>query len=146
MGYLLTLDPGKNTGYAWWDDGVLFKCGLDRDLSPYEYSGGEVISEIPYIYPGGRGKGDGNDLIGVARIAGRLTALVPEDRLKFVYPRSWKGNMPDGVVFSRIASRLSPEERKLLPGLDKFLASSYTGLLGNVLDAIGIGLKELGRL
>lgn len=148
MGFdLVCIDPGKNTGVATFWSGVLSECELIRSIEPIEIGENErVVCEIPYIYPGGRGKGDGNDLIGVARIAGRLTALVPEDRLSFVYPKSWKGNAPDSVIFNRIASRLTEEEKRLLPGLDKFLASSYTGLLGNVLDAIGIGLKELGRL
>jgi hypothetical protein len=149
MGYLVCIDPGKNSGVATFLDGNLFTCHLQREIAPLNLPHSWlscVVCEIPYIYPGGRGKGDGNDLIQVARIAGRLTALVPEDRMSFIYPRSWKGNVPDSVIFNRISSRLTPEERALLPGLDKFLSSKFTGLLGNVLDAVGIGLHRLGRL
>jgi hypothetical protein len=147
VGYLVCIDPGKNSGVATFLNGNLSFCHLQREIVPLNLPCLScVVCELPYIYPGGRGKGDGNDLIQVARIAGRLTALVSEDRLSFIYPRSWKGNVPDSVIFRRISSRLTPEERVLLPGLDKFLSSKFTGLLGNMLDAVGIGLHRIGRL
>lgn len=144
MGLLLAIDPGKNTGYAWFRDGLLFKCGLDDEdySSPFAWgdpTAFDCVCEFPFVYPGGRGKGDGNSLLSVARIAGRLTALVPESRLKFVYPRSWKGTVDKAVMCQRILDRLSEQEKRCLPKVPK-------SKLHNVIDAVGIGLHELGRL
>lgn len=143
MGYgsLIALDPGKNTGIALFRDGKLHWCSLadGERLKPIRDDEAFVVCEFPFVYPGGRGKGDGNSLLSVAKIAGRLTALVPEDRLKFVYPRSWKGTVDKDVMCKRILDRLSDQEKRCLPKLPK-------SKMHNVIDAIGIGLHELGRL
>jgi hypothetical protein len=147
MGSLVAFDPGTYSGFAWFIGRTLQSCSLIE--SPWRYSGIELdhfldaspdcVCEFPFLYPGGRGKGDGNDLLKVARIAGLLTAPFSEDRVRLIYPRTWKGNVPKELMLDRILTRLSEEEKARIPRLPK-------GKLHNVIDAIGIGLHHLGRL
>ncbi len=139
MGTLLSIDPGKNAGLAWFVDAVLTRCGLTGP-EPIEARGDDhCVSEFPRIYPGQRSKGDGNSLLSVARDAGRLTSAFEENQITWVAPRTWKGTVPKAVMAKRILAALSPEERVLVPHLPKTT-------LHNVIDAIGIGLWHLGRL
>lgn len=58
--------------------------------------------------------------------------------METIYPVTWKGSLPDGILYRRILSALSAEELALIPKLP-------AGLVHNVWDSIGIGLHVLGR-
>jgi hypothetical protein len=142
MGSLVAFDPGTYSGMACFYGLDLMSCRLIE--SPWRPDiccsrETDCVCEFPFLYPGGRGKGDGNDLLKVARIAGLLTAPFSEDRVRLVYPRTWKGNVPKEVMLDRILEKLSETEKARLPKLPK-------GKFHNVIDAIGIGLHHLGRL
>ena len=96
------------------------------------------------IYPFGKGKGDPNDLIEVALIAGMLTGAMymrtPEFDLKYVKPRTWKGTAPKHITNERTLAQLTPVELERLPRRPR--AKDYDH---NMLDAIGIGIWQLQR-
>lgn len=102
--------------------------------------GSRAVIELPQTYKGRAAKGDGNDLISVALVVGGLTWLCGRSGIivDYVHPHDWKGSVPKSVTKQRVLKRLSAEELKRVewPG---------RALEHNVYDAIGIGLKELGR-
>ena len=151
---LASIDPGVNgAGLAIWDGRELIRacyvspmpfCRPDR-LCRVAYQTEIEISrttvdvlprviELPRVYPGAR-KNDPNDLVDLACVAGALGNEFTE----YVYPRTWKGQVPKVVMGKRIMSRLSEGEKW---NIEKCPES----LKHNVLDAIGIGLWKLGRL
>lgn len=135
---LVSIDPGNNSGIAVWDDGVLVQAYLVQDSSPSaQCMGVDTVVEVPRIYPTGKGKGDPNDLIKVAFVAGRLTAGA--QRVIRVFPYQWKGQVDPDVLEQRILTRLTDQERGRIPTLPR--STSH-----NVTDAIGIGLHHLGRM
>jgi hypothetical protein len=150
MEHLIAIDPGtlNRTGVAVFGGGDLRAAFLEDEANPrtlndwvtwWQNEDAECVCEFPVIYPGGRGKGDGNDLLQVARVAGRMTAGFAPSQITYVAPRTWKGNVPKAIMGQRILSKLTPEELKVLPKLSK-------ALLHNVIDAVGIGLYALRRL
>lgn len=98
-----------------------------------------LVIEWPQVYRAGRGRGDPNDLLGLAAVDGALAAICLDYKVVTYLPREWKGQVPKDVMVERIKSRLTPEEltRVELPA---------KSLQHNVYDAIGLGLKDLGRL
>ena len=57
------------------------------------------------------------------------------------YPNVWKGTVDGDAMTGRIIDRLSPEEKAKIKGL-----TCPEGLLHNVIDAVGMYLKDVGRL
>lgn len=98
-----------------------------------------VIVEQPVVY-GGKSKGDPNDLIDLARVAGACESVI--EHTSRVKPAEWKGQMPKDVCGRRVRSRLKREE---LITLDACLAPIPKSRRHNPLDAVGIGLWALGR-
>lgn len=162
MTKLLAVDPGvRGCGAAIFWDGVLERATYVAN--PFLKGNGaaqaallaagvlnwagvvnELVVEVPRIYPAARQKGDQNDLIAVAgvafAVAGRCEPYVTAKMMTTYYPRDWKGTVDaDEVMIPRIKGRLSPAEiHRILP--------VKSSLMHNVYDAIGIGLKKLGRL
>jgi hypothetical protein len=99
-----------------------------------------VIVEVPRVYPAARQKGDQNDLIALAGVAYALACSFSfaEKRIRY-FPREWKGTVDKETMARRIEARLSEVERATIEPCPQSLRH-------NVLDAIGIGLKYLGRL
>ncbi len=97
-----------------------------------------LVVEFPQIYPGPQQKGDPNDEVKLAGLAGRLTGCVKHSHCRMPLPREWKGNVRKDVMLERIEKRLRPAELAVLEGAK--------GKRDAVLDAIGIGLDSLGRL
>jgi hypothetical protein len=97
-----------------------------------------LVIEVPRVYPAAQQKGDQNDLISVALVAG---AVAGRFRLvKTYYPRDWKGTIDaDRLIEEWIKPRLSKIEwgAVTLP--------TANSLAHNVFDAIGIGLKFVDR-
>lgn len=142
--HVIAIDPGTISGVAYFEDGELESVELIKApwevLCLYDYPRPlKVVCEFPVIYPGHRGKGSGNDLLTVARIAGKLTGFA--ENPEFVAPKTWKGNVPKKIMLDRIFLRLSAEERKIIDALKAPKAEKH-----NAIDAIGIGLWKLGRL
>ena len=161
---VIAIDPGiRNLGIAEFDDGKLQRAALIRnpvkkgdDLTAAwamsravrEWLGVEVFIsavgvEIPRVYRAQFQKGDQNDLISLAMFAGVVLARIRVNnehcqRVR-LYPYEWKGQADaDTVIPRRIMERLSPAEvEKIQPCPES--------LRHNVIDAIGIGLKMIGR-
>ena len=148
MNRLLAVDPGTNvTGWAVFRDARLVECGCWRADGLYEmlsklllvrenekFSSKRTIIERPQVYAQRKWRGDPNDLIGVALVAGAVAALFPP--VDFVLPHTWKGSAPKDVVSARTRAALTPDELKLVAGVKKH----------DVWDAVGLGLWSLNRL
>lgn len=100
-----------------------------------------LVLELPQIY----GKytvspGDPNDLLPLALLAGMVVGMVMPQKLHTYLPREWKGQTPKNVTKNRVLEILSVEELEKIE-LPKRSKTSEN----NVYDALGIGLKFLGR-
>lgn len=142
---LVAIDPGKVTGVAVFEDGVLVRatvCDLEECLLLLENTAplnrhrlsGDCVIEVPQVYPGQQQKGDQNDLIKLAIMVGRYEACATTQRFRVVLvkPRQWKGQLPKDVCWQRVRETLTPGELTKLEKLSKSKAH-------NMHDAIGIG-------
>ena len=151
---LISIDPGKHSlGWARFDDERLTACGLLRWKDWASMAGGMswmqerlgsepstlIVIEVPQVYRQRFWKGDPNDLIDVALVAG-AAGMIFGPGIKFIRPHEWKGGRGKNVDHPLTLSRLSSSERVELDKLDV-----PKSLRHNVLDAIGIGLWKLGR-
>lgn len=112
------------------------KCAINAGRT------GRIVIEYPQSYVAGSQKGDQNDLIRLALVAGACGgALEAHGRgpVEFIYPRVWKGTTDADVFTKRIEKRLEVSE---LPRIMPCPES----LRHNVLDGIGIALWACGRL
>lgn len=137
MGRLISIDPGKCSGVAIFDDGALTDAYVTEQIEPVDHGAAQVVCELPRIYPTGKGKGNPNDLISVALSAGRLCALYPGTQ--YVFPHSWKAQVDGDIMCQRILCFLSKPEATRFQVLPKSKEH-------NMIDAIGIGLWHLGRM
>lgn len=157
MGRLVSIDPGTRfTGYAWFEDKRLVDCGVlkakglypmlikcreyfkERE-TPLHYGMPLTIIEKPQVYTQRKMKGDANDLITIALVAGYCASFF--EKSEFVLPRTWKGTVDKDMMCTRVQNRwMNERERELLES--KRIPKSY---VNNTLDAIGIGMHHLGR-
>lgn len=163
---LLTIDPGKNAlGWAYAGDaGFFVACGVVRagekeenialvarlvmralwDAIRHLPPAAHLVTEQMVVYPGPQSKGDPNDLIALSFISGGGHTLVsPDATLELVQPRAWKGQVPKDIMQKRIERSLEPLERQMV---EASLQGVAPGLKHNGWDAVGIGVKALGRL
>ncbi len=153
MGRIVSIDPGTRfLGWAEFEGKQLAGCGiikakgLDDMLAKmrggFGKFGGErwqAVIEIPQVYVQRKMKGDANDLIKIALVAGYVGALFHEP--VFVLPRTWKGTVEKDVMCKRVENRwMNERERELL-----YARKIPKGQLNNTLDAIGVGMHYLGR-
>ena len=146
---LLAVDPSSRaTGWATYAGQELTACGLIRGhdtLDMIEAIRGDLprglpaIIELPKVYQQSRQKGDPNDLINVAAVAGAC-ALVCTPPIRFVLPREWKGTTPKRIDNERTARKLTPAELQAVIDCE-----CPPSLLDNVMDAVGLGLFQVGR-
>lgn len=157
---LITIDPGKKTGWATFFTARLSAAGVAKseDLfrpvrrDAYGEPCGElpipllpsettVLIELPRWYP--HDHTDVNDLIDLAVLVGEVKRFYEAlgCKVKLVWPRTWKGNAPKDVTNRRTVAALSPEELSRVPVRPRAKTPDH-----NLLDAIGLGLSELGRL
>jgi len=105
--------------------------------------GGFWVVEFPRIYPVEKQVGDQNDLLEVAGVASAVTSAIrtkwPTTKLKSVLPRDWKGTVKKEVMTERILSKLAESETAVI-------VCREPSLRHNVIDGVGIGLAQLGRL
>lgn len=100
-----------------------------------------VVYELPQVYRGRKNKGDPNDLIMLAVIAGEVAGRFPKAHVIEVTPRRWSGGTSktttgdawDSIRGRRLIERLTPEERACVQDTH------------DALDSAGIGLWCLGR-
>lgn len=150
MGRVIAIDPGQWSGVAYFQDGLLTRADLvgkgEQNISFYAReilevgAGTEAVIEIPQVYQQRQWKGDPNDLISVAYIAGIFGAWIyaKSGDVTLIRPHDWKGSRPKYVDMKYTLSCLEETERRVLPDLPKTK-------LHNVIDAVGIGLWFLQR-
>lgn len=143
---LLAIDPGADSGWAIFFQGVLVSCGLGDDPKPLPDRLELLVVERPVIYPGGRTRNP-NDQITLALSAGewlgRFRARSREVQL--IEPRAWKGTIDGDVCNARVFGRLDAGEQMVVD--DAIRAQKVPARKRhNVLDAVGIGLFVSRRL
>lgn len=98
-----------------------------------------LVSEVPQIYWQSSRGGNSDSLLQLCGVVGAVAHAIPHGAFKAYRPREWKGNVKAEVMLDRIAAKLTPAELATI-------AKCPQSLRHNVIDAIGIGLKYLGRL
>ncbi len=162
---LISIDPGaKLAGVATFEDGELTCAWLARpkgdnigwretafetyrtllDRFPVQVLiDAEVAIERPQIYHPKFLRGDPNDLVTLALMAGGIVTLLGQSvSVTEYYPKQWKGQVKKEAMVERVKERVAENgwtDRVELPTRAKKLAH-------NIFDAIGIGLKHLKRL
>lgn len=145
---VIAIDPGKHTGWAAFYDGELGQAGVLTEqaiLKKTPLTGllpGIAVIELPVIYPLGLGKGDPNDLIGLAVFVGDLRGFYRRRGFDttLVTPRTWKGTVPKNIHNERVLAALTPTERARLPRRPRARDFDH-----NMLDAVGLGLWQLEK-
>lgn len=162
---LLVIDPGKNAlGWAYFGDaGFCVAAGVVRAGEDEETAyaaracmmalhkaimhlptAKRLVTEQMVVYPGPQSKSDPNDLITLTFIAGGGHFLcAPDAELVLIKPAMWKGQVSKEIVKQRMEKRLTPLESKLL---EASLQSVVPSLRHNGIDAVSIGLVDLGRM
>jgi hypothetical protein len=148
-GSVLSIDPGNECGAAIYWDGVLVLCGLvNRADSPGGIEPLRILKEwglerfdclvieIPRI---SKQTKDPASIVKLAITAGRMIERFPHAKLIYTFVDQWKASVEKEDMCMRIVGHLTIVERGHLPNL----AKTY---LHNVIDAIGIGLRALGRM
>lgn len=163
---LVSVDPGLHVcGVALWSDGELSEAWLavaPTDPPPLGYLpwewmakavardladrtprlGADLAIEVPQVYHQSKLKGDPNDLIDIALVAGAVATRVAayHGGVTTTYrPQAWKGSTPKKVMVERIKAKLSAEEHL------RVVPPRAAALAHNVWDAVGIGLHHLQR-
>jgi len=146
---VLAIDPGAHPGFAIFDDedNELSECS--NEFSEAYINESRVVCERPTIYP--HSKADPNRIITLAITAGGLVERCSNAHPVVVWrlPREWKGQIPkttslkNYVIYRRVLKALNVDERKELADT---LADISAADAFDVVDAVGIGLHDLGRL
>ncbi len=154
---MLAVDPSLTcTGWARFLDGRLDACGIIRTYRDDTLAGrlysidrafrgvpmpDKLVIEWPQVYTRAKSKGDPNDMLPVAAVAGIVIASLSADVVLTPRPAEWKGQVPKDVHNARVMRRLTPEERNRVDA-----AQLPKSLANNAIDAIGLGLWALGRM
>ncbi len=140
---LITIDPGEHTGFAAWDKGRLIGALLCAPNASV-FQARRVVIEIPLYSDQTIGKRP-QDLITLAVRAGRWIerAAGPGADVVELFPAQWKGGVPKKIHNERVLAKLTPAELNLFRA---FMRHIPKGKWHNVIDAIGIGLFDLGRM
>lgn len=139
MSSVLGIDPGlRRTGLAWRIDdkspvvtyveptsrSIRDKAREIYDVLPFDWCFDMLIVEVPQVYREVKQKGDPNDLINLALLAGNLEALISAREVIEVRPGTWKGQIPKHTHHARLRGR-----------------TGFTGIVPHdALDALGIML------
>ena len=156
--HLYAVDPGVHAcGVALFVDRQLYACALvpaaDGPLParalftfrpPVVSSVTRCACEKPKVYPHGKAKKGRDvrpgDLIDLAIAAGRMTGMLTT---KYLEPAEWKGQLPKKIHHERVGRALTEPEHVVLA---EHLRPIKTALQHNVLDAVALGLRTLGRI
>lgn len=147
-GSLIAIDPGENTGGAYFVNGALVWADLLSLINgTHRTVTADVLAiELPFARPDDfTGQSAAvvakrmNDLFSVNVCAGKWIMSVNAPHTRHLYPHVWKGGLSKERHQPRILEALTPIERALIPKLADYK-------LHNVIDAIGIGLFAIGRM
>ena len=140
MASVLSVDPGVNhIGWARHEGGKLTHCDLSQTWVDLVYTSEDIIViEKPQVYAPKHWKGDPNDLINVAIVAGEIGGYYGghDYDVHYVLPATWKGQTPKEVTKNQIDKELDMDEMKVLK---QALMKHPKGLRHNIYDAVGIG-------
>jgi len=80
---------------------------------------------------------------GLACTGGGIVSMLKRDsnKVEFVLPKTWKGQVPKDIMLNRIVAKLSDTEKQILESKNYIKSKKH-----NVIDAIGLGLFKLNRL
>jgi hypothetical protein len=148
----LSIDPGEDAGAAILADGYkLQACGLVQKRGKHVCEGIDpwvwlaenkleafdfLVIEIPRI---SKQTKNAAAIVTLSVTAGRLIERYPHKELVLTFVEQWKGNVEKHEHNARVLEVLYDTERALLP-------SVAPGILHNVIDGIGIGLRATGRM
>lgn len=148
---MLAIDPGAHPGYALFDDEDNELAECSNVFSDYYMRESRVVCERPVIYR--HSEADPNTIITLAITAGmQVKECIGQRRavvVQWYEPRQWKGQLPkttklkDYVVYKRVVAALNKDENEELA---RVLADISAKEKFDVVDAVGIGLHDLGRL
>ena len=150
---LISIDPGKSTGWAVFADRTLTLAGVDKKSDLFRATsptipGGIVLAsetrvlvELPRWYP--HDYKDVNDLLDLCVLVGEVKRFYEAQscKVELVFPRTWKGTVPKPIHNKRVLAALTPDELALLPRRPRAKDVDH-----NCVDAVGLGLWKLGRL
>ena len=115
-----------------------------------------LVLEWPKVLMARRQKGskrgvDPNDLLALVGVDCAIAMAFRETmKIVSVAPSDWKGQLDKEVMCRRVWGRLSEEERKNVERTPRGGGLHFDGYEGGVrhdtLDAVGLGLFQLGRL
>jgi hypothetical protein len=140
-GVFYSCDPGVNfLGLARWRAGELERAWAHptNKIDELWFHSDPVVVEMPQK-DGRTRRVRMKDVLNLTAAAGRITGRTDGDAI-FVTPKQWKGSLPKDVMHERITARLNDRE----PG--RIERAPRKKERGDILDAIGIGLWQLGRL
>lgn len=135
---LIAIDPGvRYFAAACLEQGTLKGCFMGKPwgANPLLVQASELVIEKPQVYAHARARN--SDLVDLAIAAGQIARDHP--RVNWYLPREWKGQTPKAVHRERIRACLSQDELRLMACWSK-------GKLLHLWDAVGLGLKYVGRL
>lgn len=108
---------------------------------PHDGALTHLVSEWPQVYPDERRKDPNTSLLPLCGIVGHVSGMLNPYLSRKVYtPREWKGTVDPDAFIERIYIRLDSRERAIV---DSVMPAS---LRHNAVEAVGIGLRFLGRL
>lgn len=140
---LYAVDPGKHlSGVAVFVEGVLRAVDITNDPIVGD-SDATAVCEKPQVYR--RGRADPGDLVDLAIAAGRVTAHLPTT---YLTPAQWKGQQTKAAQWRKARRALSDTEIAIVEGfvIPRGLSRKKKGLVGDLRDAVCLGLVHLGRL
>jgi len=150
---LISIDPNVNRmALAKWINGKLAATYYLRSdlkgtkntflqLHELNIAPDEIAIEVPEIY-----KKDGmkkkKSLMKLDFYAGFACGAlyVPGTIITRYLPKEWKGQVPKDIMAPRILGKLSPTE------LQNLTLPGFKTMDHDIIDAVGIGLKHLGRI
>lgn len=155
---IIAVDPGKHAiGWAVFanarpsafpnpSDWGLVDCGYTAmgkltDVS-HARDCDEVVIEIPQVYMQRQWKGNPNDLIDVAFMAGMSACIFGRctKTITTIRPHTWKGSRPKKVCNRVTRDTLTEHEHSIVNAVELSASKRH-----NMMDAIGIGLWKVGR-
>lgn len=98
-----------------------------------------LVVEMPQVYVRERSKGDPNDLVDLAAVAGAVMYAVGAQDVVIYKPAEWKGQVPKDITHARALAKLNSLEQQTI------LTCRPAGLMHNVLDAVALGLAHLKK-
>lgn len=144
---VLSIDPGNDCGWCFWEDGRVVACGLGRAVSQ-RATPDLILVELPMVYPDR--KVPPRDLIVLSLTAGRHvervrtieairnghgSCLIPA---LAVFPRTWKGTLGKEMMVRRIQVMVGPLNNQRV--VEEMNAQNVpAGKRHNVWDGVGLG-------